>query len=117
MFDVAVKPTPTEVRGRPHPTPIAVVAGAFRRAWVRIVERGSGGRPVLESAMSFPGDVDSLLALHDIRHGRHSDTPHRVFKAPSLVCDPPVHGSRSAFSAISRGPGTGHSTRLFKPLR
>jgi len=117
-----VKHPPAEICGRNPPTPIAVVSGVFRRAWARFVERRIGGRRMLEDAMKLPGGLNGLLAQHDVHRGERTDTPHRVFRAPGLAVDPtafrqPVHGSRSAFSAIYGGPGMEHSSRLFKPLR
>ncbi len=104
MLSPTLKRSPAETHGTPHPTPIAVVAGAFRRAWVRVVELGHGDRRAPRRASNYSGDLDSLLAEHDIRHARHVDGSHRVFKAPDLVYSPPAHrlpvrGSRPAGSS------------------
>ena len=85
MLSVTLKRRPAENFARPHLTPIAVVAGAFRRAWVRVVELGHRDRAALQSVMEYSGDLDCLLAQHDVRHARHVDGSRRVFRAPDLV--------------------------------
>jgi|GEM_PF-2194014 len=105
-----------------HPTPVAVFAGAIRRAWARISDVGRGERHSLESAMGYSGDLESLLARHDFRRGKPHDGAGRVFRAPSLVFEPsighqPVRESRSSSVPIEGIPGAEHCSRLPKPLR
>jgi hypothetical protein len=50
-----------------------------------------------------------------VRHGRYQDGPHRVFRAPGLVYDPPcrmqaVRGSRLAAASFASAPRTGHDS-------
>ena len=110
MLIVALKRSPAETYGRPQPTPITIVAGAFRRALVRVLEIGRRDRDALERAIEYPGDLDCLLAQHDVRHAKHVDGSRRVFRAPDLVYSPPVHGGRTRDAAAS-GPRIGHHSR------
>ena len=116
MLLVAMKRTPSVTYGSLHPTPIAVVAGAFFRAWARIAERVNGGRRVLERAMICSGELDSLLVQHAVRHGMSQDGTHRVFRAPDLVYCPsarigPRRAGRTAYAPGSSGPGTARDSR------
>ena len=116
MLLFAVKRTPSITCGSLHPTPIAVVAGAFSRAWIRIAERIYGGHRMLEDAMICSGELDSLLVQHAVRHGISQDGSHRVFRAPNLVYRPsvrigPNRASRSAFAPGPSGPGTARNSR------
>jgi|SRR5271165_4532448 len=83
--------TPSKTRGRLAPTPIAIVAGALRRAWVRIADRDNGERSLLDHAISFSGDLESLLVQHAVRHGQRREPAHRVFRAPELVYNPSLY--------------------------
>jgi len=72
--------------------------------------------------MGYSGDLESLLARHDIRRGKPHDGAGRVFRAPGLVFEPsiglqPVRESRSSVVPIEGIPGTEHCSRLFKPFR
>jgi hypothetical protein len=105
-----LKRRPAETPGGPQPTPFAVVAGAFRRAWVRVV--GLGERRTPQRLAEYSGHLDSLLAQHDLRHGRPVDGSQRVFKAPGLVNPAPAPkqaaaGRRSAKSNETDAAGTG----------
>jgi hypothetical protein len=110
MLSSTLKRSRAETYGTPHPTPIAVVAGAFRRAWVRVAGLGHGERRALEHVAAYSGDLDTLLAQHDVRHARPVDGSQRVFRAPGLVYSPPAHrlpvrGSRSVVVAVEASSG------------
>src|SRR5271157_6284821 len=90
MLCVAMRSSPAKAHVRLDPTPVAVVAGAVRRAWSRIIERVNGERRQLEQAAIYSGDLDSLLVRHAVRHGRCQDGSHHVFRAPGLACVPPI---------------------------
>lgn len=116
MLIVALKRSPAETYGMPQPTPITIVAGAFRRALVRVFEIGRRDRDALERAIEYSGDLDCLLAQHDVRHAKHVDGSRRVFRAPELVYFPPVHrqpvrGSRTKGAAAANAPRLGHHSR------
>jgi hypothetical protein len=122
MISPTLKRSPAETYGRAHLTPTAVVAGAFRRAWVRAIVLFRRDHDALKRVIEYSGDVDILLAQHDVRHARHVDGSRRVFKAPDLVYSPPAprSASRGNPSAAERNPVAhepGHHSRLFKPLR
>jgi hypothetical protein len=122
MLVAAMRSAPADTFHGLHPTPVAVFAGAIRRAWARISDFGHGGRHSLEPAIGYSGDLESLLARHDVRRGRPHDGTGRVFRAPSLVFEPtigiqPVRESRPSAVPIEGIPGAGHCSRLFKPFR
>ena len=74
------------------------------------MDLGHGERRALEGAIGFSGDLDILLAQHDVRHARRADGSQRVFKAPGLVYSPPAHrlpprgGRSAAVHGVSRSP-------------
>jgi hypothetical protein len=122
MLSIAMKRARADTFHGLHPTPGAVFAGAIRRAWARISDFGHGGRHSLENAMNYSGDLESLLARHDIRRGLAQDGASRVFRAPSLVFEPtiglqPARESRSSAVPLEGMAGAGHCSRLFKPFR
>jgi hypothetical protein len=122
MLSVAMKSVQADTFHGLHPAPVAVFAGAIRRAWARISELGHGGRHSLEHAMSYSGGLESLLARNDIRRGKPHDGAGRVFRAPGLVFEhsiglQPVRESRSSAVPIEGIPGAEHCSRLFKPFR
>jgi len=92
---------------RAHPTPIAVVAGAFRRAWVRVV--GLGVRRTHGHLAKYSGDLESLLVQHDLRHGRPPDGSHWIFKAPRLVYEPPAYPQPAQGRRSASMPGASYS--------
>jgi hypothetical protein len=66
--------------------------------------------------MNFSGDLDVLLAQHDVRHARRLDGSQRVFKAPDLVYSPPTHrlpvrGSRTVVVPIVGASRARHYSR------
>jgi hypothetical protein len=90
MLCIAMKRSPAKAHGRLDSTPVAIVAGAIRRAWARIVERIDGESRLLKHAAIYSDDLDNLLVQHAVRHGRNQDGSHRIFRPPDLVYDPPV---------------------------
>jgi hypothetical protein len=89
----ALKDAPTSKSGRFQPTPIAVVAQAIRRAWARVAEFRAGERRMLEDAVEFQMGLEGLAVPHAARQDERHDSPHRTFRAPGLVYDPPVNGN------------------------
>ncbi|HXQ82193.1 MAG TPA: hypothetical protein VN775_12815 [Opitutaceae bacterium] len=105
--------SPEQTYANSLPTPIAVVAGAFRRAWVRVVGRVNGGRAMMENAANRSGDLDGLLVQHAVRHSRLVDDSHRVFRAPGLVDEPrvpsrPARATRTMSMPVAWGSKMGH---------
>lgn len=88
MISATLKRSPAQTNGGFDPAPTEVIAGAFRRAWSRLFELGHRERRVLENVLKYEGDLDSLLARHDVRHARHLNGAQRVFRAPDLVVVP-----------------------------
>jgi len=122
MLSFTLKRSRAETYARFHPTPIAVVVGALGRAWARLFEPGRGGRRAREGVCLDQGDLDSLLARHDVRRWKSPDGTRPAFKAPSLVYAPvlglqPVRERRAAVLPVEPGSGSEHYSRLFKPLR
>jgi len=118
MFRVTLRHSPEQTYVRLHPTPISVVAGAFRRAWVRIVGRSNGERRMTDNETS--GDLDGLLVQHAVRHSRLADDSHRVFRAPGLVHEPrassqPARGTRTMSMPVAWGSRMGNLFRKPDP--
>lgn len=111
MLSATLKRSRAETYGTPHPTPMAVIAGAFRRAWVRVAGLGHGESRALVRVAAYSGDLDTLLAQHDVRHARPAEGSHRVFRAPGIVYSPPAHrlpvrGSRSVVVPVEASSGS-----------
>jgi len=114
--------SPAHAYGRFQPTAVALVADAVRRAWARIAGSGHGESRMSEGAAAGSGDLENLLARHDVRRGRLPEGANRVFRAPGLVFVPaaslaPGREGRPPAARVEHVPGPEQYSRLFKPLR
>jgi len=47
---------------------------------------------MLEDAVGFPGEPGGLADRNAVHSGDRHDAPHRIFRAPGLVYEPPASG-------------------------